>query len=307
VSDRSNAREVPEASVDSDSPAPTSGIIDAHVHFWDPAALTYPWLSTVPRLQQSFLPREYRGFCVGPERVPVDRLVFVEANPSAAQNLDEVELVSRLAEAKRDPRIAAIVAYVDLTDRRRRDASLEALTGNPLVRGIRHNIQGNPSGFCLQTEFVEGVRDAGRRGLRFDLCATHDQLDEVVELVRRNPDTHFVLDHCGKPAVRAALLDPWRAHIDALASFDNVFCKLSGLLTEADPERWREEDLLPYASHVVDRFGTDRVMYGSDWPVCTLAGRSSDWYPFTRRFTEGWSETERSRFYRDNAIEFYGL
>jgi L-fuconolactonase len=132
-------------------------------------------------------------------------------------------------------------------------------------------------------------------------------LGEVTELARRCEDTRLVLDHCGKPAIRAGLLDPWRAHIAELARFQNVWCKLSGLLTEADPAAWQENDLRPFAEHVVDCFGTERLIFGSDWPVVTMAGSYAAWLGFVRRFTAGWSAAERRRFYHDNAVRFYRL
>ena len=186
------------------------------------------------------------------------------------------------------------------------DRQLAALSACHSVKGIRQNIQGQPAGFCRRHAFVEGVWKVGRRELVFDLCATHDQLGEVADLVRDCPDTRFVLDHCGKPAIRDRCFEPWSAALARLAAHKNVCCKLSGLLTEAG-ERWRPEDLLPYATRVVECFGPERVLYGSDWPVLTLAGDYRDWYGFTERVTQGWSATDRSRFYGDNAARVYGL
>ena len=199
------------------------------------------------------------------------------------------------------------MAFASLTAPTELDRTLDALVARPLVRGVRHNIQGEAPGFCTQPSFVEGVRQAGARGLTFDLCATHKQLREVVELVRMCPDTRFVLDHCGKPAIRDRLVDPWRSDIADLAECANVWCKLSGLVTEASSSDWRQADLVPYASHVVEKFGTERVMYGSDWPVLTLATGYAAWFGFTEWLTKGWSDTERRGFYRENALRAYEL
>jgi L-fuconolactonase len=282
-------------------------IVDAHVHFWDPAALHYPWLVGTASLDRAFLPTAYRGAA---GEIPIARMIFVEANCRGDEAAREVAWVERLAEA--EPRIAGIVAFADLTAGLGAGDSglgrtLDVLSGSPRVKGIRHNIQGQPAGFCVQRGFVEGVREVGRRGLTFDLCATHDQLGEVVDLVRQCPDTHFVLDHCGKPAIRNRRVDPWRGDIAALAAHDNVSCKLSGLLTEAAPEGWSDDALVPYADWVVESFGAERVMYGSDWPVVTLAGSYCDWYGFTERLTAGWSPAARGRFYAGNAARVYGL
>jgi L-fuconolactonase len=276
-------------------------VVDAHVHFWDPVVLHYPWLTGVPSLDRAFLPPDYAA---ATGQVAIGRMVFVEANCRPDEARQEVEFVERLAHV--EPRVAAIVAFIDLTDSRTAGRQLDALAGCPKVKGVRQNIQGQPAGFCRQRAFVEGVREAGRRGLVFDLCATHDQLPEVVDLVRDCPDTRFVLDHCGKPAIRQRSTQPWSEYVARLAAFENVYCKLSGLLTEA-AQAWCPEDLLPYAARVVECFGQERVLYGSDWPVLTLAGDYGAWYGFTERFTRGWSATDRRRFYADNAARVYGL
>ena len=270
-------------------------ITDSHVHFWNPGELEYPWLESLPSLHKPFLPADYGA--------AVTRIVFVEANCRPEDAIREVRFVQQLAE--REPRIGGIVAFADMTDPDL-ERTLDTLSCAPLVKGIRHNIQGNAPGFALQHAFVEGVRVVGRRGLSFDLCVTHDQLAEVLELVQRCPDTQFVLDHCGKPAIRLGLLEPWRAAVVRLAAHPNVCCKLSGLLTEAAGRR-SDDDLLPYAAAVLDCFGVKRLLYGSDWPVLTLAGAYDEWFAFTERFTAGWSAAERGLFYEENTARVYGL
>ena len=274
-------------------------LIDAHVHFWDPRALRYPWLDAYPSLRRRYGPAEYAA-AVGD--APVSAVVLVEGNCIPAQNLAEVRGFERIAEAVA---VAGIVAFADVTSAL--PDALDALATSPLVKGIRHNIQGEAPGFCLQTAFVNGVRDIGRRGLTFDLCATHDQLADVIELVRRCPDTRFVLDHCGKPAIRERALETWARNLGVLAEHDNVSCKLSGLLTEATPSQRNAAGLMPFVDRVVERFGPRRLMYGSDWPVLTLAGTYADWYAFTRRVTAAWSDAEQADFYAGNAMRVYGL
>ena len=273
-------------------------VVDSHVHLWDPSALDYPWLAGLPGLRRPFLAGD---LAAATAPLPVRRVVFVEANARADQALAEVDLAGEC------PLVAAIVAFAPLDEPDALAARLDELCARPLVRGIRQNIQGTAPGFALRGSFVEGVREVGRRGLSFDLCATHDQLAEVVELCRLCPDTPLVLDHCGKPPIRSGAREPWATQVAALAAMEHVHCKLSGLLTEADPARRSEADLLPYAGHVVERFGAGRVMYGSDWPVLTLAGDYGAWYRFTRRLTADWSTGEARAFYHDNAASFYRL
>ena len=277
------------------------GIVDAHVHFWDPSVLRYPWLEGLPSLDRPFLPAAYTSATSG---IPIESMMLVEANCLPHQTLGEADFFEEAAGL--DSRVAGIVAFASLTTPAELDVTLDALAARPLVKGIRHNIQGEAAGFCTRPSFVDGVRKVGARGLTFDLCATHDQLRDVVELVRLCPDTRFVLDHCGKPAIRDRRLDPWRTDIADLAECANVWCKLSGLVTEASPTEWREADLVPYASHVVERFGTERVMYGSDWPVLTLTADYAAWFRFTEWLTNGWSDAEQRAFYRGNALRAYG-
>jgi len=277
-------------------------IVDAHVHFWDPGTLHYPWLTAHPGLERSFLPADYTA-AVG--ALPVERCVIVECNCLPTEGIREVELFERLAQV--DSRVAGVVAFVDLTDRLTLEATLACLTSTSIVKGIRQNIQGQPRGFALQSTFVHGVREIGRRGLSFDLCVTHDQLGEAIALVGECPETRFVLDHCGKPPIRSGAREPWQVDVARLAAHEHVCCKISGLLTEADVAHWREDDLLPYAAQVVECFGTDRVLYGSDWPVLTLAGDYARWFGFTDRLTDTWSDDERRCFYADNAAREYRL
>ena len=307
MSDASDARDASDASAASAARIAPS-VVDAHVHFWDPEVLRYPWLETIPALRRAFGPAEYAS-AIADARV--DAVVLVEANPAPAQGIREARWLSglgRTAAASASPvRIAGVVAYAELDDRQGLlEASLDALSATPRVRGVRHNIQGEAPGFCLRPAFVRGVQQAGARGLTFDLCATHDQLGEVAELVARCPDTRFVLDHCGKPAIRDRLLEPWASDLARIAEHERVSCKLSGLLTEAGADR-REEDLLPYAERVAECFGRERLMYGSDWPVLTLAGGYEDWLGFATRFTASWSEAERSAFFAGTATRVYGL
>jgi L-fuconolactonase len=275
-------------------------VIDAHLHFWDPRELHYPWLGAVPELNRAYLPGDYEPFSAG----TVDAAVFVEANCAPEDSLSEVALVARLATS--EPRIAATVAFVDLLGEGR-EAMLDTLAQSGRVVGIRQNIQGRPASVCRDETFVRGVQEAGGLGLTFDLCATADQLKEVAALARRCPGTQFVLDHCGKPAIRADAFAPWATDVARLASHSNVYCKLSGLFTEARADQRHHHALLPYAAHALACFGPHRLMYGSDWPVVAAAGGVDAWRAFTDRFTADWTAADRHGFYADNAIRFYRI
>lgn len=276
-------------------------VLDSHVHFWNPSIMHYPWLKAAPALRRAFLPRDLDSLSAR----TVDGVVFVEANAVSAECLREVEFVEALA--RDEPRLLGIVANVDLLDEAGRTVMFEALATHDRVVGIRHNIQGHPAGYCRRRAFVAGVKAATRHGFTFDLCITADQLPDAIRLVQRCPDTRFVLDHCGKPAIRAGAMEPWAANIAALAACENVVCKVSGLLTEAAHEQRTIGALRPYLDHVQASFGVERLLYGSDWPMLTSAGGTTLWRDIANEFTAGWSDRERDGFYAANAIRTYGL
>lgn len=275
-------------------------VVDAHVHFWDPERLHYPWLSDLEPLRRAFLPADY---VQATHAVPIASTVVVEANVEPLESAREVGFFASL---DGDAPIRGIVAFVDLTDRAGAHPALERLRHDPRVKGVRHNIQGQPRGFCLQPAFIEGVREVGRQGLTFDICITHDQLKDAIDLVSRCGDTAFVLDHCAKPSIRDNSLEPWRSELSALAAHENVCCKLSGLLTEAGPG-WCDADIRPYADAAVEAFGTHRLIYGSDWPVLGLAGAYDDWFGFVSNLAREWTPDERTAFFSGNATRVYDL
>ena len=288
-------------------------VLDSHVHLWDPTRLTYPWLGGLPPLARPFLPEDYPPFqhpsptdeeSAG-DISSTDAMLFVEANCLAAECELEVAFAQRCAEL--EPRIRGTIAFVDLLDEKRRRAVLERLRRVGRVRGVRHNIQGRAEGFATQPPFIAGVDEVGRIGFTFDLCCTADQLPEVTSLVERCADTRLVLDHCGKPDIGRGAFSSWAKDVAQLALHDNVSCKLSGLLTEAGATPASDETLLPYAEHALRCFGPHRLLYGSDWPVCTLAGGIARWREFVGRFTASWTPEHRDAFYFRNALRVYGV
>ena len=276
-------------------------ILDAHVHFWDPDQLHYPWLKDAPALERVFLPSDLPALA---DHV-LDGVIFVEANCRTAENLDELAFVEEMADD--GARILGVVVFVDMCDGERRTASLQQIERRARVVGVRHNLQRQPNGFGIQAEFVRGVQEVGSLGFTFDLCITADQLPEAMELVRQCPDTSFVLDHCGKPDIAGDGFEPWASDIRRLADHGNVACKLSGLLSEARPDQRSASGLLPFARHAMDCFGPDRLLYGSDWPVVTTAGGEPLWRSLAHEFTSHWSVAARQAFFFDNAVRFYGI
>lgn len=277
-------------------------IVDTHVHFWEPGRLRYAWLDDLPTLNRPFLP----------DHVPtqganwkVAAMIFVQADCAAGQAMQEVEWVTSLAAG--DARIKGIVSFAPLETGRAVRPSLEALKKFPLVKGVRRLIQSEPLEFSAQPDFVAGTQLLAEYGLSCDLCIRHPQLRDVIELVRQCPEVSFVLDHIGKPDIKNGVLDPWRKEIAELAAFPNVACKISGLVTEADFEHWKAADLRPYIDHTLQVFGIDRVMYGSDSPVVTLAATYPQWIETLLEATQSLSAIDREKLFSRNGAKFYCL
>ena len=275
-------------------------IVDSHVHFWDPARLDYPWLTGVPALSRAFLPQDYAA---ATGAVKTGKMIVVEACCTPAQNRAEAAWMAQLA--AREPRLKGIVAHASLEQGRPVRAELAALAQIPTVKGVRRNLQGEAADFCLQPDFVAGVRALAEFDFSFDLCLVHHQLPAVTELVRRCPEVNFVLDHGGKPAIRQRLFEPWAGQLKTLAALPNVCCKLSGLLTEADLAHWQPADLRPYVRHTAECFGFDRVLFGGDWPVLTLAGDFSRWLTVLDILLEEAGEADWRKMLQTNAERIY--
>jgi L-fuconolactonase len=277
--------------------------VDAHVHFWDPAQLPYPWLANVPAIAGPRTPIELAAAMGLP---PATEIVFVESAVAPAHARDEVRWVEELA--TRHPAIAAIVAQVAVDRGAETEEALAALAGHASVRGVRHIIeQHSDPDYCVRPAFVAGIRRVGERGWTFDLCVRPPQLPACTALVRACPETTFVLDHAGKPDIRVGRLDPWRAQIAELARLPNVVCKLSGLVTEADPATWTPATLRPYVEHLLSCFGPGRLLFGSDWPVVNLATSYRRWLQTALELLQPLSAGERAAVLSDNARRIYRL
>ena len=277
--------------------------VDAHVHFWNPQRLNYPWLASVPALNRVFLPDDYSA---ATKTANIGKMIFVECCCEPSQNRDEVKWISELA--VRESRLIGIVAHASLERGIAVRDELAALAQFPLVKGVRRNLQGEADAdFCLQPDFVAGVRALAEFDFSFDVCIAHHQLTAVSDLVRRCPEVRFVLDHCGKPPIRQQLFKPWATQLKALAALPNVACKISGLLTEADLADWKPSDLQPFVRHAIDCFGFDRVMFGGDWPVLTLAGDCPRWLAVLDFCLAGATKSDLKKLFQTNAENIYHI
>ncbi len=276
-------------------------IIDSHVHLWNPAQLRHPWLDGLPALNRSF---DAADFMAATASENVRKFIVVEAGCEPGQSLKEVEWISDIANV--EPRLRGIVAHAAVEEGQGVRGKLENLAHRPLVKGVRRNLQGElDRDYCLRREFIAGVRLLAQFKFTFDLCIRHDQLAAASELIRCVPEVVFVLDHLGKPNVRGHGFGPWANELKRLAESPNVVVKVSGLTTEADRHNWQSADLAPYLRHAFDCFGPDRLMFGSDWPVMTLATDYQRWIRLVLGLIPFRNEQEKIQIFQTNAKRIY--
>lgn len=282
---------------------PAVPFVDTHVHLWDPMRLRYAWLDGNETLDRRFELPEFAAATAG---LPLEAMVFMQCDAEATQYLDEARWVAGLA--GQDARLKGIVAFAPVEHGAAAREALDALAEIPLVRGVRRLIQSEPDPtFCLQPGFIEGVRQLAAYGYSFDICILHPQLANTIAFARQVPDVPLILDHIGKPGIRDGLMSPWAEEMRALAELPNVWCKISGVATEADHKAWTEDELKRYVGVAIEAFGFDRIMFGGDWPVSTLALPYRRWVEIVDAVLAGTSADEQRRFWHDNAMRFYRL
>jgi predicted TIM-barrel fold metal-dependent hydrolase len=277
-------------------------IVDAHQHLWDLDLFHYAWLKDLPVLNRSFRMDDY---CDATKGRAIEKSVHLEADVDEPFMVDETKYVLRLADRGDNP-LEGVVAC-GRPESKEFKTYLERILGHPKLKGIRRILHTQPDDLGQSETFIENVNSLAGYGLSFDLCVLARQLPLAIRLVSRCPEVTFILDHCGVPQVREKILDPWRANIRAIAKFPNVFCKISGLVAYADPREWTTEDLRPYVEHAIECFGWDRVMFGSDWPVCTLSASYQQWVDALVSLTRGAGEVNQKKLFRENAIRIYRI
>ena len=277
-------------------------LVDAHHHFWDPSRASYPWLTDeLAAIRRPFGPEDLRPLL---QASGVAWTILVQTRSS----IDETR--EFLATAADTEFIAGVVGWVDLTaaDVADRLAELRAAKGGAKLVGIRHQVHDEPDAeWLLRRDVRQGIAAVGHAGLAYDLLVRARELPAALATARAFPDMRFVIDHLAKPPIRDSAIGDWSAHLEPLAALSNVFCKLSGLVTEADWQTWRVEQLVPYVRRALDWFGPARCLFGSDWPVCLLAASYAQVLDACRRAVGDVSDADRERIFGGNATGLYRL
>lgn len=272
--------------------------IDSHQHFWRYDPVRYSWIdNSMQKIAKDFLPDELFKVL---EENRMDGCVAVQAEQSEAETDFLLDI------AQKNSFVKGVVGWVDLRSDHLRER-LEFYSNNPFFKGVRHIVQAEKEGFMMEEAFLRGIRQLREFDLTYDILIFPRQLKEANELVARNPGQAFVLDHLAKPYIKDKKIEDWATDIKALANHGNVLCKLSGMVTEADWNHWNTEDFETYLSVVFDAFGEDRLMFGSDWPVCLLAASYPHVLRIVENFIQALSPTAQEKIMGLNAQKFYNL
>jgi len=277
-------------------------IIDTHLHLIDRSALRYPWLAGVPALDHDFLVGAY---AMEARRAGIAKSLHMEVDVDPAEADAETAYVQRLASNPANCIAGAIASCrPESSDFA---AYLERQLANPFVKGFRRVLHVVPDGVSEGALFRENLKRMEGGRLTFDLCVLPHQVPKAIALADLAPGLQFVLDHCGNPNLRIDADHPWQQQVSELARRPNVVAKISGIITNADAANWSVDTLRPAFEHVVGAFGWGRVVWGSDWPVCTLAGTLSSWVAATHALLAGASDGERSKLLAGNANRLWSL
>ena len=276
--------------------------VDAHQHFWDPAKADYPWMTDeLAAIRRPFTPNDLRPLL---EAAGIDYTVLVQTRSSLEETREFLSL------AAHTDFVAGVVGWVDLTDAKVATTlrDLQADPAGAALVGIRHQVHDEPDPAWLLREDVQrGLWAVAEADLAYDLLVRTRELPAALETTRRLPQLRFVIDHIAKPPIRTGTYDAWAEAMAPFSDLDYVFCKLSGMITEADWSSWKPDDLVPYVERVVGWFGEDRLMFGSDWPVCLLAASYQEVFDAYRYALGDPGAGAREKILGENAIRFYRL
>ena len=274
-------------------------IIDTHHHYWSYDPVEFDWIDDdMAKIRQSFLPEDLKQIL---EDTEIEGVVTVQAR----QCIEETDWLLQLA-AENDF-MRGIVGWLPLVAKNINEL-IEKYNKNDKLKAVRHVVQGESDPeFILGKDFNRGISQLKKYGLVYDILILEHQLPNTIRFVDQHPNQQFVLDHIAKPRIKANELEPWAKNIRELAKRKNVSCKISGMVTEADFNNWTEEQLKPYFEVVFEAFGPNRLMYGSDWPVCLVATEYANWLSLVKRQLVQFTENEQKMIFYKNAVEVYQL
>lgn len=273
--------------------------IDSHNHFWNYDEKRDSWITPdMAMLQQDFLPQHFYPVL---RQHSFDGCVVVQSNQCDAEN------EFQLAQAATNDFVKGVVGWVDLQSENI-EAELARYQANKKMKGFRHILQGEANrALMLEPAFKNGIGLLAKYGFTYDLLIYPDQLQYAITLVRDFPNQLFVMNHLAKPFIKKGDINEWQTEIQKLAQYPNVYCKISGMVTEANWHQWTQNDFTPYLDVVISGFGTNRIMYGSDWPVCLLSATYTGVLGIVQKYFASFSDTEQQLFFGGNATTFYNL
>lgn len=273
--------------------------IDSHQHFWTFDPIRDSWITDdMSVIQRNFYPEDLQPTL---QQNGINACVAVQADQSLAETRFLLDL------ATKNDFVKAVVGWIDL-QADNIDEQLSEWKSEKKLAGFRHVLQAEPDlEYMLRPHFLRGISKLKKHGFTYDILIFPKHLATAQKFVAQFPDQPFVLDHIAKPYIKAGLIDDWERDIRDLSKFKNLQCKVSGIITEADWKTWTYEQIKPYLDVVFDAFGTDRIMFGSDWPVCLVAGEYSEAKGIIETYTQGFSASEKAKVFGENAARFYGI
>lgn len=300
-----SAASLPAATLSAAQPEPDQPppLVDTHLHLWDLERFDLAWIEADSPLNRSYLLNDFLDAARG---LNIQQCVYMEVDVRPDQQSAEIEYVTHLCQ-QQGPLAAMVVSGRPADERF--VAYLRRHRDNPYIRGLRQVLHtpATPAGTMLERPFVRGIRLLGEVGWHFELCLRPAELPDAAKLVDLCPDTRFVLDHCGNASVLEENLDAWRKDIARLAEREHVAAKISGIIASGTNGRWSIENLAPIINHTLDCFGPDRVVFGSDWPVCTLAASLREWVEALRAIVRDRSDADQRKLFAQNARRLYRL
>ncbi len=273
--------------------------IDSHQHFWHYCEVKHSWINDqMSAIKKNFLPEDLHQEL---QDKGIDGCVAVQADQHESETNFLIE------QSQKHDFIKGVVGWVDLRAKKV-ERRLEHYAQEKIIKGFRHVVQDEPHvDFMMWSNFQNGISQLEKFGFTYDILIYPSQLHAALYTVQKHPNQKFVIDHIAKPNIKEGQIEDWKKGMKELAACENVSCKLSGMVTEADWKGWKQEDFTPYLDNVMDLFGIDRVMYGSDWPVSLIEWTYGDVKGIIDTYTENFSASEKEKIYGKNAIEFYSL